>query len=402
MVVLFFCVRSKKCGLFRWKLYNPNRQETSGRAGTEHFSSYLSSQHLRPTVSPFLLKASTFFPTFLFILWNQTTLLCTEGLQKTTGRELLTFSLPQPTPITIPQRPLIRMISFIFCGVGQWISLLFLFSNLHFPTASLFGEALKRWLAFRWQNTEKVRAVPHNAAMHRAHQLLKHHSHKLNASSLFWEAVKTLCLKEFKVWLSKAELDILLRCQVMNLHHLLLFTFILILSASQAIALISRSHESQCGPWLVIYSYWANSIETRPRNNKSLNRDHSTCIECYCVWVIFSNWNLQRELRSHQPWIYAGYRRQDSYPHEFCHYLCSIVCIFLFNLSQNRLKKCTSIEKQILRTQNLFLIHLLSLFTSPFSSLIKAVTHVHLPPPPSLILCLFSSLLVYFLPNCQR
>lgn len=73
------------------------------------------------------------------------------------------------------------------------LATLFLFSTLHFPTASLFAEALKRWLAFRWQNIEKVRAVPHNAAIHRAHQLLKHHSHKSNTSTVCSGRLWKLC-----------------------------------------------------------------------------------------------------------------------------------------------------------------------------------------------------------------
>lgn len=57
--------------------------------------------------------------------------------------------------------------------------LLCLFSSLCFSIASHFPgaiEALKKGLAFRRQSIEKVRAVRHNAAIHRAHQLLKCHS----------------------------------------------------------------------------------------------------------------------------------------------------------------------------------------------------------------------------------
>lgn len=173
-------ISSKKGGLFPWKLYNLNRPETSGRADTEHFSSY---QQLSVPEGHSITFSAESEHLFSYLFYG-TTQFCTEGLQKSTGRELLTFSLSQPTHIAIPQRPLIRMIFFIFCGVEQWISLLFLPSTLHFLTASLFAEALKGWLAFRWQNIEKVRAVPHNAAMHGAQQLLKHHSHKSNAGTV--------------------------------------------------------------------------------------------------------------------------------------------------------------------------------------------------------------------------
>lgn len=89
-----------------------------------------------------------------------------------------TTAHPQPI-LTAITESCIRAIPFLFCGVEQWITLLHLFSSLHFPKASRFPgaiEALKRRLAFRWQNIEKVTAVRHNAAIHGAHQLLKCHS----------------------------------------------------------------------------------------------------------------------------------------------------------------------------------------------------------------------------------
>lgn len=54
--------------------------------------------------------------------------------------------------------------------------------------------------------------------------------------------------------------------------------------------------------------------------------------------------------------ISLGFRQaisQDSYPHEFGHYLSSTVCMLLFNLSQNGLNKEISIEKQTLRNTKL-------------------------------------------------
>lgn len=113
---------------------------------------------------------------YLFYL---TTLFFTEGLRKPTSTARLTLKLPSAHPHCNHSESCIRVIPFIFSDVGQWITLLCLFSSLHFPIASHFPgaiEALKRRLAFRWKNIEKVRAIRHNAAIHGAHQLLKCHS----------------------------------------------------------------------------------------------------------------------------------------------------------------------------------------------------------------------------------
>jgi len=112
------------------------------------------------------------FPYLFYLI----TLFFTEGLWKPASTELLTLKLPSVHPPCNHSESCIKAIPFIFCGVGQWITLLCLFSSIHFPIASHFAgatEALKRQLAFRRQNIEKVRAVWHNAAIHGAHQPLK-------------------------------------------------------------------------------------------------------------------------------------------------------------------------------------------------------------------------------------
>lgn len=99
---LFYCIPSKKGPLFTWKLYNPNRPEISGREGTEHCSSC--QQLAAPKGHSLTFSAEG--ERLLSYLFYGATPFCTEGLQKTTSRELLTFSLPQPTLIATPQRPL--------------------------------------------------------------------------------------------------------------------------------------------------------------------------------------------------------------------------------------------------------------------------------------------------------
>lgn len=166
---------TKQDSLFPWTAYSPNgpkRQQTGEVQNTVHPAS--SSQPLRIAVfsaegEQCLTHAQKcYFPTHL------TTLFCTEGLWKSMSTELLTLN-----PSSLQSESCIRAILFIFYGVGQWITLLHLFSSWHFPIVSHFPgaiEALKRQLVFRWQNIEKVRAVRHNAAIHGAHQLLKCHS----------------------------------------------------------------------------------------------------------------------------------------------------------------------------------------------------------------------------------
>lgn len=138
-----------------------------------------SSQHLRNTVLPFLLKVSNASPThrnaiFLLILSNHCVL--HRRSLKAHKHRAAQASLSPSSLQSLRELHQSDTLHILWCRTMNHTTLSF---SLHFPIASHFPgaiEALKRRLAFRWQNIEKVKAVRHNAAIHGAHQLPKCHS----------------------------------------------------------------------------------------------------------------------------------------------------------------------------------------------------------------------------------
>lgn len=143
--------------------------------------------------------------------------------------------------------------------------------------------------------------------------------------------------------------------------------------------------------WLLAddYSYWASRIERRPRNSKSLSRDHSTCIEYYCLellknkWrVLLSNWNFQWKLRKSSKLDLARlYDKIVVQINSVTIFLPLCACV---TSKSHKMDWKTDFYRHANSKAhtNYFPFSLPHSLTALFAHWLKAFMHVHLPLPP--------------------